>query len=166
MTTEVPSDCSPPARRLAARRSDTAAYAPTTTTKRAQPSHTGMVLLLIARILLSRIGMVPPTPMILSRTPCRARNAASVTTKDGMPSRATSRPMSVPITAPVARPTRMDSHDGQPHRDDHHRGGLVDQVGHVERVGEGLRPQDREDDHQHDDAEHGRQRADVAAADP
>ena len=36
----------------------------------------------------------------------------------------------------------------------------------VERVGEGRRSQHREDDHQHDQPEHGRQRADVAAAHP
>ena len=46
----------------------------------------------------------------------QARKAASVTTNDGMPSRATRRPMRKPMTAPVARQARSASGQGQPWR--------------------------------------------------
>ncbi len=73
-----------------------------------------MSLLLMASRVGSRIGIVPPSPISWSSTPCRARNIASVTTNDGMPSRATSTPMNVPITAPVARQARIARYHGQP----------------------------------------------------
>ena len=58
------------------------------------------------------IRIVPPSPMILSRRPCRARKPASVTTKDGMPTRATSTPITSPITAPVARQASTPRYHG------------------------------------------------------
>ena len=58
--------------------------------------------------------MVPPSPMITSITPWRPRKNARVTTNDGMPSLATSRPMIVPITAPVSRQAISDGIQGQP----------------------------------------------------
>ena len=57
-------------------------------------------------------AMSPPSPMICSTTPCRPRNAARVTTNEGIPRRATSRPMHRPMTAPVASARQ----DGQPPR--------------------------------------------------
>jgi hypothetical protein len=52
--------------------------------------------------------------MIASITPWSPRKAARVTTNDGIPSRATSSPMQVPITAPVARQARIDGMVGHP----------------------------------------------------
>ena len=49
----------------------------------------------------SVIEMLPPAPMMSSTTPWNARNAASVVMNDGMPTRATSVPMSRPMTMPV-----------------------------------------------------------------
>ena len=51
---------------------------------------------MIARIFLSWIVTVPPSPMIASMTPCRLRKKARVTTNDGMPSRDTSSPIERP----------------------------------------------------------------------
>jgi hypothetical protein len=54
----------------------------------------------------------------------------------------------------------------QAHRQHRHTRGLADQVADVEGVGEGVGPQRGEDHDQGDQAEDGRQRADVAAAQP
>src|SRR4029453_3579724 len=58
---------------------------------------------------------------------------------------------------------QQDEH--QPHGDHGDGGALGEQVGEV-AGGEEHRRRDREDDHQHDQPEHGRQGADVAPADP
>ncbi len=50
----------------------------------------GMLLLLIARIVLLWIVMAVPPERNTNWTPCRPRNAARVTMNDGMPSFATS----------------------------------------------------------------------------
>ncbi len=66
------------------------------------------------RMVGSLITRVPPSPMTSSMTPCRPRKNASVTTKLGIRSRATSRPIRRPMTTPVARAARTPSSHGQP----------------------------------------------------
>ena len=91
------------------------AYTATVPIARIQPATSDRSSLLIATSSVCvRIEIVPPSPMSLSSTPCSPRKAASVTTNDGMPSRATNSPMKRPITAPVARQPRIATHHGQP----------------------------------------------------
>ena len=73
-----------------------------------------MFLFMIARIASLRIGIVPPSPMISSIAPCRPRKYDSVTTKLGIPSRATSSAIVKPITTPVASAASTDSGHAQP----------------------------------------------------
>ncbi|GEL45095.1 hypothetical protein CHO01_02110 [Cellulomonas hominis] len=68
----------------------------------------------MARITGSVMETLPPAPMMSSTIPWNARNAARVATNDGMPTRATSRPMSVPITTPVSSVTASEAYQGQP----------------------------------------------------
>jgi hypothetical protein len=70
-------------------------------TRSSHPHSTGRFLFMMANTVGSLIEMVPPSPMTHNMMPCRPRKNESVTTNDGMPSRATSRPMIRPITAPV-----------------------------------------------------------------
>ena len=49
----------------------------------------------------SRRPSVPPSPMSCRITPCQEMNSARVTTNDGMPSFATRKPVSTPITTPT-----------------------------------------------------------------
>ncbi len=67
---------------------------------------------LIARTCFSPTEMLVPPLMSNSITPWNARNAASVTTNDGMPIFATRKPMAVPITTPVARAARIARYHG------------------------------------------------------
>ena len=87
---------------------------PTTMIANSQPSATGMLSFITLRIASSRIGMVPPSPMISSMPPCRARKNASVTTKLGIPSRATSSAIAKPIATPVASAAISASGQAQP----------------------------------------------------
>ena len=87
---------------------------PTTSRASSQPSTTGMLSFMTVSTASSRTGIVPPSPMMSSIAPWRARKAASVTTKLGMPSQATSRPMESPISTPVASAARMASGHAQP----------------------------------------------------
>ena len=64
---------------------------------------------LIFLIVGSSTEMIVPPLMSSSTAPWKARNAASVTTNDGMPIFATSRPMTHPITTPVT--TRAEDRD-------------------------------------------------------
>src|SRR3954470_13784686 len=61
-----------------------------------------------------RTGTVPPSPISRSVMPCRPRKKASVTMKDGIPIRDTSRPMSVPMTSPVTTAATIASGQLQP----------------------------------------------------
>ena len=79
-----------------------------------QPSSTGMFLFITERIASSRIGIVPPSPMISSMMPCRPRKKASVTTKLGIPRYATISAISPPITTPVSSAASSDSGHGHP----------------------------------------------------
>ena len=96
-------------------RQPTNAYPRMTTAHSSQPAHSGMFLFMMASSSSLRSRMVPPSLMIRSMTPCRARNIASVTTKDGMPRRATRTPMSRPITVPVSRPRTSATGHAMPH---------------------------------------------------
>ncbi len=100
--------------RLRRRSSPTSRYPPTTTAKNAHPAHSGRLLFMTARIAGSRTGMVPPEPMTSSMTPCSARNAASVTTKDGMPRKATMLPSTKPTKAPVRTAASTATGQGAP----------------------------------------------------
>ena len=70
-----------------------------------------MDLIVIARSTSSRTGMVPPRPISFRVMPCRPRKNANVTTNDGIPSLATSNPITRPTTAPTASP--MSTATGQ-----------------------------------------------------
>ena len=91
-----------------------AAYPPTTRIARAQPAQIGRLPFWIFRIVSSRIGIVPPSPMMSSIAPCRARKNESVTTKLGMRRRATSRPITVPTSMPVTMQAMTASGHAQP----------------------------------------------------
>ena len=73
-----------------------------------------MLSFITERIASLRIGIVPPSPMISSIPPCRARKNASVTTKLGIPSRATSSAIAKPIRTPVASAASSESGHAQP----------------------------------------------------
>ncbi len=68
---------------------------------------------MIASTVSLRIRIVPPSPMIWSRSPCRPSKKARVTTNDGIPTRETRKPFTSPINAPVPRHTRTPTHHGQ-----------------------------------------------------
>ena len=67
-----------------------------------QPPQIGRFSFWIARISGIWTRYSPPAPITISSTPCRPRNRPSVTTKDGMPTLATKKPMNVPMTMPMA----------------------------------------------------------------
>src|SRR4051794_38109183 len=79
-----------------------------------QPAVTGRLLFAIPTITSLRTGTVPPSPISRSVMPCRRRKKPSVTRKDGIPIRDTSRPMSVPMTSPVTTAATMASGQLQP----------------------------------------------------
>jgi len=79
-----------------------------------QPTQTGMLRLLMARIVESRIVIDEPPDRNSSWTPCSARNIASVTTNDGTRTLATTVPRNRPITTPTSRAARIDQYQGQP----------------------------------------------------
>ena len=60
------------------------------------------------------MATLPPSPMISSTVPWKARKAARVTTNDGIPTRATSEPMAVPMSRPTARATSTARGHDQP----------------------------------------------------
>ena len=60
------------------------------------------------------MATLPPSPMISSTVPWKARNAARVTTNDGIPTRATSVPMVVPMSRPTSRAAATPSGHDQP----------------------------------------------------
>jgi hypothetical protein len=105
---------SPLDRRRWARMSTTAAKAPIDTAHRIQPHSGGRFLFSMARMTSSRMGTLPPWPMISRTMPWKARKAARVTTNDGIPSLATSVPMAVPMARPVSRETATASGHDQP----------------------------------------------------
>ena len=92
----------------------------------AQPSTGGRFLLPIARITVVADRDVLAAPRAASSTtPWKARNAASVTTKDGMPILATRKPSTRPITVPVTSAASTATYQGQPcsaSSDRQHRG--------------------------------------------
>ena len=90
------------------------AQPPTTIANRIHPASGDMLAFMILRMFGSSIPIVPPSPMMSRITPCNARNAAKVTTKLGMPSLATSRPISRPMMTPVSRVAPRAIHSGQP----------------------------------------------------
>ncbi len=83
------------------RRNWTSANPATAATARPQLHPTGRLSLFSDLMKPSGIEMFLPSPSRFSSTPWKARNAARVTTKDGMPTFDTSRPSSRPITTPV-----------------------------------------------------------------
>ena len=90
---------------------DAPPYPATTTIANSQPSATGMFLFMTVRTASSRIGIVPPSPMISSTPPCNARKNASVTTNDGIPRRATR----IAMARPMATPAPSDEQDRRGH---------------------------------------------------
>src|SRR3954452_2421969 len=79
-----------------------------------QPAVTGRLLFAIPTITSLRTGTVPPSPISRSVMPCSPRKNASVTMKDGIPIRDTSRAMSVPMTSPVTTAASTASGQLQP----------------------------------------------------
>ena len=112
--TDIASVGSPALRRDRIASSDAAAKPPITSSANSQPSATGMFLFITLRTASSRIGIVPPSPIISSIAPCNPRKNASVTTKLGIPSRATSTAIASPIRMPVISAARSDSGQAQP----------------------------------------------------
>ncbi len=81
--------------------------------KRTQPTAGGRLPLeSMSRIVLSLIEMFVPSLMISRTTPWKARNAARVTTKDGMPTLATSMPSMRPMTTPVTMAATIATYHG------------------------------------------------------
>ena len=73
-----------------------------------------MLLFSTARIVGSSTRMVPPSPAKRSKIPWKAKNAARVTTKDGMPRRATNEPKRKPRSAPTAMLATNATYQGCP----------------------------------------------------
>ncbi len=68
----------------------------------------------MARMVGSLTETFVPSFSRIRTTPWKPRNAASVTTKEGMPTLATSVPMSRPMTAPVSMAAVTAAYQGQP----------------------------------------------------
>ncbi len=104
----------PRPRRSRLRRNCRAAYPAAQPASSSQPS-TGLRLsFAIARTVGSLTEMLVPSFSSISTTPWKPRNAASVTTKDGMPTLATSVPSSSPMAAPVSTAATTAAYQGQP----------------------------------------------------
>ena len=93
----------PARRRVFKRLSPVATYATATTTKNTQLRSGERLLFSTARIVLSSIRIVPPSPARSNNNPWNAKKAARVTTNDGIPIRA----MSEPRINPRRPPTTM-----------------------------------------------------------
>ena len=107
----------PAARRWRSRSSRMTAAAATMTTITIHPA-TGLRLPVVSPSMIElEIGMEPPGPWPLRATskisrPCRPSRPARVTTNDGSASLVIRRPKMAPMTAPVASPSKMATHQG------------------------------------------------------
>ena len=153
----------------------------------------------MARSTSSRTETLVPSSISSSTTPWKARNAARVTTKDGMPTLATRKPSDEPDhhagdDRREHRDVPREAVQGEQHRPAPRRtrplakpadrsispssrtktrpiairvtaAPWVNRLAKLPAVRK-RRPRDREDDAEHDQAEHGGQRAEVAAAHP
>ena len=65
-------------------------------------------------MMLSWIRIDPPSPRILSITPCQNSRPANVTTNDGSPMRVIKDPCRIPINAHTTSAAAIAAHQGQP----------------------------------------------------